>query len=184
MTRQELRQRLWAHDTFVDFWTIDAEGGVPRRLTSDSGHQNRPTWSGDGTYVYYSEITGNQQDIWRIPPAGGEAQQVTRTGSGLQAYEVTSGRFLVYQSGDGKKPLLLLPLGGGIAKQVVGCVRRAGFAARQDAVYYVGCEASASPSIHRVDPLTGRDARLRTPQPFGTAASLVRSFRSGSWPNC
>ena len=142
-------------------WTIDADGGVPRRLTSDPGHQNRPTWSGDGTYVYYSETTGNQQDIWRIPSAGGVAQQVTRTGS-VQAYEVTSGRFLVYQNGDGKKPLLLLPLGGGIAKQIVACVERAGFAARRDAVYYVGCEDSASPSIHRVDPLTGRDTRLGT----------------------
>ena len=86
---------------------------------------------------------------------------MTRTGS-VQAYEVTSGRFLVYQNGDGKKPLLLLPLGGGIAKQIVACVERAGFAARRDAVYYVGCEDSASPSIHRADPLTGRDTRLGT----------------------
>ena len=80
----------------------------------------------------------------------------------MQAYEVTSGRFLVYQNGDGKKPLLLLLLGGGIARQIVACVERAGFAARRDAVYYVGCEDSPSPSIHRVDPLTGRDTRLGT----------------------
>ena len=89
------------------------------------------------------------------------AQQVTRTGS-VQAYEVTSGRFLVYQNGDGKKPLLLLPLGGGIARQIVACVERAGFAGRRDAVCYVGREDSPSPSIHRVDPLTGRDTRLGT----------------------
>jgi hypothetical protein len=108
------------------------------------GHQNRPIWSGDGTYVYYSETEGNQQDIWRIPSTGGVAQQVTRTGS-VQAYEVTSGRFLVYQNGDGKKPLLLLLLGGGIARQIVACVQRAGFAARRDAVYYVGCEPWPAP---------------------------------------
>ena len=42
----------------------------------------------------------------------------------------------------------------------------------QPAVYYIGCEASASPSIHRVDPLTGRDTRL------GTLRDYVADFAS------
>ena len=69
-------------------WIIDAEGGVPRRLTSDPG-------VGPGRHGQVMArtsttglMTGNRSDIWRIPSAGGMAQQVTRSGSGL-AYEVS-----------------------------------------------------------------------------------------------
>ena len=83
----------------------------------------------------------------------------------------------MYQRDNGNSPLLLLPLGGGAAKQIVACAEDAGFAARKDVVYYVGCEASDSPSIHRADPLTGRDTRL------GTLRDYVGGFRISVAPD-
>ncbi len=52
-----------------------------------------------------------------------------------------------------------MPSGGGAARQLVACAAEE-FAIGADAVYYVGCEASDSPSIHRLDVLTGRDRKL------------------------
>jgi dipeptidyl aminopeptidase/acylaminoacyl peptidase len=138
-------------------WTIDADGGTARPLTGGPGNENSPTWSADGTYVYYSSLKGG---IWRIPSAGGAPQQVTKTDSCCWTeLEGRSGRYVVYV--DNTK-LVLLPPGGGAARQLVACA--SGFAPRFTigpyAVYYVGCEASESPSIHRLDVLTGRDQKL------------------------
>ncbi len=74
------------------------------------------------------------------------------------ALEGRSGRYVVYQVDN--RALLLLPSGGGAARQLVACAADDGFAVAADAVYYVGCEASDSPSIHRLDVLTGRDQKL------------------------
>ena len=37
-----------------DIWTIDAEGGVPHRLTLHPGDENIPSWSRDGRCVYFN----------------------------------------------------------------------------------------------------------------------------------
>jgi Tol biopolymer transport system component len=140
-------------------WTIDADGGTARPLTGGPGHENSPTWSADGTYVYYSSIKGEARGIWRIPSAGGAPQQVTKTDSCCWTeLEGRSGRYVVYVDNVDNRELLLLPPGGGAARQLVACA--SGFTTGPNAVYYVGCEASDSPSIHRLDVLTGRDQKL------------------------
>jgi Tol biopolymer transport system component/DNA-binding winged helix-turn-helix (wHTH) protein len=144
-------------------WTIDADGGTARPLTGGPGNEYTPTWSADGTYVYYSAIRGEPRGIWRIPSAGGAPQQVTKTDSCCwMELEGSSGRYVVYA--DNEK-LLLLPPGGGAARQLVACAH--GFTIAAYAVYYVGCEASDSPSIHRLDVLTGRDQKLGVLPGFG-----------------
>src|SRR5437899_10686096 len=41
-----------AHDGHYHIWTIDADGGAPRKLTQDPGDENLPTWSRDGRHVH------------------------------------------------------------------------------------------------------------------------------------
>jgi len=109
--------------------------------------------------VYYASTTGEDRNISRTPSAGGAPQQVTKTGE--FALEEKSGRYLVYSAdeGNGHWPVLLLPSGGGAARQLVACAM--GFALGADALYYVACELeSGSPSIHRLDLLSSRDRKL------------------------
>ena len=83
---------------------------------------------------------------------------MTHTGAG-RTFEARSGQYLLYQSAEGNAPLLLLPTQGNPAKQIVACVRRTAFTIARDSVDYVSCNAD-NPTLHRLDPLTGRDQVL------------------------
>jgi Tol biopolymer transport system component len=47
-----------------DIWVATAEGGSPRRLTSDPGNERGPVWSPDGRFLYFCK---DARSIWRIP---------------------------------------------------------------------------------------------------------------------
>jgi hypothetical protein len=91
---------------------IDAEGGTPRQITTGPGSQTVPRWSRDGRWIYFSNNDDGARDIWRVRATGGQPEQVTRTGSGFQAYEVGAGASILYQPVNGDSALLLLPLTG------------------------------------------------------------------------
>src|SRR5690606_19138318 len=68
-----------------DIWTIPAEHGAPRQLTSTSGVAERsPAWSPDGRWIaYFSDETG-EYELWVTQSDGkGDARQVT---SGNETY--------------------------------------------------------------------------------------------------
>ena len=152
-----------AHDPDgrVHVWTIPAEGGVPRRVTTEAGDQTAPTWSRDGQWIYFSDNRGGGRDIWRVPATGGPAQRVTRTGTGFLAYESADGTSLLYQPKFGDSPLLVMPLTGvGAPQPLVDCVRPAAFATAGHAVVYVACEPGTNPPLHSIDMASGRDRLL------------------------
>jgi dipeptidyl aminopeptidase/acylaminoacyl peptidase len=62
-----------------DLWSLDivTKGAQPRRLTSSPENDNSPDWSRDGRYVYFISSRGGAAQVWRLPAAGGEAEQVT-----------------------------------------------------------------------------------------------------------
>ncbi len=63
----------------MDLWVLDlaAAKPMPRRVTSHPENDSGPQWSPDGHYLYFlSERSGSGQ-IWRLPIAGGEAEQIT-----------------------------------------------------------------------------------------------------------
>ena len=62
-----------------DLWSLDivTKGAQPRRLTSNPENDNSPAWSRDGRYVYFISSRGGSAQVWRLPAAGGEAEQVT-----------------------------------------------------------------------------------------------------------
>ena len=79
-------------------WTIDAQGGTPHRLTAQSGHQQSPTWSHDGRWIYYCLNESTEWDIWRMPAAGGTPERLTFTGNAAKGYESLDGKRLEYQA--------------------------------------------------------------------------------------
>jgi Tol biopolymer transport system component len=74
-----------------DLYTVDARGGVPRRLTHESSDENAGTYSPDGAWIYFSSNRAGRRQIWKMPAEGGEAVQVTREG-GFYAEASRNGR--------------------------------------------------------------------------------------------
>lgn len=62
-----------------DLWSLDLQtkGAQPRRLTSHPENDNAPAWASDGRYLYFLSARSGSTQVWRLPSAGGEAEQVT-----------------------------------------------------------------------------------------------------------
>src|SRR5579872_1902221 len=74
--------------TVTNIWTVAASGGDPQQMTfGDQGSNNEPRWSPDGRYLYFiSNRVDNKPQIFRLPVNGGEAKQVTKVPTGVDAY--------------------------------------------------------------------------------------------------
>ncbi|MCC2655485.1 MAG: Dipeptidyl aminopeptidase/acylaminoacyl peptidase [Panacagrimonas sp.] len=57
-------------------WMVDRNKGRPRQVTSGGGNSHTPRWGADGQLYFLSNRSGSNQ-VWRLDPAGGEAQAVT-----------------------------------------------------------------------------------------------------------
>jgi eukaryotic-like serine/threonine-protein kinase len=149
-------------DNLRHIWTIDAEGGTPRQITSGDVEQNIPSWSRDGRFVYFAA----NSEIWKVAASGGTPQQVTHGGAEAFASESIDGTALLYQPLRGQMffdaPILSQPLAGGAATELVGCARHSGFRPMADGLYYVSCEPPGT-TIHVVQARTGKDRRVGSP---------------------
>jgi Tol biopolymer transport system component/tRNA A-37 threonylcarbamoyl transferase component Bud32 len=146
-------------------WTIDAGGGSPRRLTSDSASENHPAWSHDGRYVYFSHGPDGAKTIWRAPATGGSAEQVTRTRGGRPELS-PDGKTLYFEGSFGsRQALLAVSLAGGPERTVIDCLPRYGFSVTPAGVYHLACGGSSPVPLLLWDPSTGKDRVLGTLQP-------------------
>ena len=95
-----------------------------------------PSFSHDGKWIYFrSDRTGAYQ-IWRVPLAGGAAEQITRHG-GFSAYESTDGKTLFHTNAT-SSPLFATPLDGGAEHQLLPWVEQKAFIPVDDGIYYIG----------------------------------------------
>lgn len=77
---------------------VDGTGGV-RRLTSHPENDVDPRWSPDGKSIYFVSTRSGSAQVWRISPAGGEAEQVTKLATDINGFSVFP---------DGKRLLLAI----------------------------------------------------------------------------
>ena len=61
----------------TDLWAVGVDGSRLRRLTTHEESESNPRWSADGDSVFFLSTRSGSSQIWRIPLAGGEAQQVS-----------------------------------------------------------------------------------------------------------
>ncbi len=61
----------------TDLWLVGIEGGEPRRLTAHEAGDSSPRWAPGGDSIYFLSSRSGSSQVWRLPMAGGEAQQVT-----------------------------------------------------------------------------------------------------------
>ncbi len=64
----------------IDLWIIDAERGLPRRLTSGATQDNYPIWSPDGRTVVFSDT----RDLYRMAVTGTGGQALVLSGTNLR----------------------------------------------------------------------------------------------------
>jgi dipeptidyl aminopeptidase/acylaminoacyl peptidase len=73
-----------------DLWSLDltTKGATPRRLTSNPENDNSPQWAANGALYFLSSRSGSSQ-VWRLAPAGGEAEQVTKLPLDVGSFKVS-----------------------------------------------------------------------------------------------
>ena len=65
-----------------DLWSVDARGGLARRLTAGPGALTLPRLSPDGTTVAYVGSDEGTPEVYTIPAVGGPPRRLTFLGSG------------------------------------------------------------------------------------------------------
>ena len=139
-------------------WTIPAEGGTLRQLTTARGDQAAPTWSHDGQWVYFTDGIQGRRNVWRVHPTGGMPERVSSTGSGVIAFEAADGAHIIYKLAQYDAPLVEASLGGDRQRTLVPCVTSAwGFSVVGELVYYMPCAPARVGTIRVFDLAKGRD---------------------------
>jgi Tol biopolymer transport system component len=93
-------------------YVVSVEGGQPRRLTTDAPNEDSASWSRNGKWIYFdSDRTGASQ-VWKVPPDGGHAVQVTKMG-GFAPFESPDGKTLYYTKDPFLHGLWRVPVEGG-----------------------------------------------------------------------
>jgi Tol biopolymer transport system component/DNA-binding winged helix-turn-helix (wHTH) protein len=140
-----------------DVWVVEASGGAPRQLTNGPADSTMPSWSRDGSSVYFASKRSGRFEVWRVPAQGGRAEQVTRNG-GYVSFESVDGRTLYYTVSEaGVEGLYAKSLPKGDEKQVVKEeVAARGFAVFSDGVYYLHGRGPAISEIRFYEFASGR----------------------------
>jgi Tol biopolymer transport system component/DNA-binding winged helix-turn-helix (wHTH) protein len=157
-----------AEDGSWHIWTIDANGGALQQITNVPDDQVRPTWSGDGRWIYFLRRRGTERDIWRTRGSNGPYERVTHGGSPTRAWESPDGAGVFYQPLQFESPVYFQALAGGAPRQVVGCIEGEMFAVGRHDIYYVPCQSPGSVDrhtpVHALNLVTGHDRRIATLQ--------------------
>jgi Tol biopolymer transport system component/DNA-binding winged helix-turn-helix (wHTH) protein len=139
-------------------WTIPAEGGTARQLTTAKGDQAAPTWSRDGRWVYFTDGAPGFRNVWRVPSTGGAPEKISSTGSGVIAFEAADGAHVIYKLAQEDAPLVEASLGNGGQRTLVPCVTSYwGFSVVGALVYYMPCAPVPIGTVRVLDLTSGRD---------------------------
>ncbi|MFO0972051.1 MAG: S9 family peptidase [Phycisphaerae bacterium] len=80
---------LEANKGKTDLWLMNADGAALRRLTTHAAAASSPRWSPDGRTIYFLTARSDSQQVWRIAPDGGEAEQVTKLPLDVGCFKVS-----------------------------------------------------------------------------------------------
>jgi len=178
----------WAPDgqtiAFADgrpFHIISAAGGQPRRLTGAADDFNGPSWSRDGSAVYYwRKGEGERSEIWKAPVAGGPAVRVVN--NGLSSMESPDGKFLYFTRVPG---IWRVPVSGGEETLVVEGQppQYPGYwSVFDDGIYILHLDASQQPTIQFFNFETRRSTPVLTlsgaPDPWRGGLTVSPDRRS------
>ncbi len=104
-------------------WLVPSGGGKARPVTSGGDRDFDPTWSPDGSHIYFASYREGPVALWRIDAGGGKPERIT-LGTASEAHPSVSrdGARLVYSAGMpggmAGRGVILLDLDTGIENSV------------------------------------------------------------------
>ena len=111
-----------------NIYTVAAEGGSAKQITSHSTHDTDPMWTPDGKHIVFSSYRNKSKDIYKVPAEGGvPVRLTTHSGSETPMAVLQNGSILFTaniqqdaQYGDfpGTSQLYIIGKDGGKATQV------------------------------------------------------------------
>jgi len=120
----------------ADIYVLSVEGGVSRRITTDSSDDVVPSWSKDGRWIYFSSNRSGTYQVWKVPVEGGDAVQLTKQG-GFGPCESADGTLVFYYSKGLSVPgLWRVPVEGGEESPVFN-LRSPNWTVMNDGIYFM-----------------------------------------------
>jgi len=133
-------------DGFWSVQAIDAGGGQPRKLIGGSFSNLCPSWSRDGSHIYFGSDRSGRFEIWRAQADGTGPEQVTRNG-GVVSLESDDGETLYYMKTGSAAPLYASRTDGTAEREIADRVVARAFAVAPGGVYYL---ANSGPSRNEI----------------------------------
>ncbi|HEX4545968.1 MAG TPA: winged helix-turn-helix domain-containing protein [Candidatus Acidoferrum sp.] len=97
---------------------VVAAGGPARKVASDEWENMVPSWSNDGKWIYFASHRSGDDQVWKVPFAGGPPVEVTQQG-GFATAESFDGQTLYYAKTRFENPeIWKVPVGGGTERRV------------------------------------------------------------------
>jgi eukaryotic-like serine/threonine-protein kinase len=146
-----------------DIYVVSAEGGAPRRLTTEATEEWRPSYSADGNWIYFGSDRSGTAQIWKASLEGGVAQQVTTLG-GYECFESLDGKRVYYTKARHLRELWSMPVEGGEEELVARPVWTGFWAVSDKGMYSLdfSVAAGAPVLIKRWDRVSGRTPQIGT----------------------
>jgi Tol biopolymer transport system component len=163
----------WTVGGNQDLYVVGAEGGSPRRLTTDPHVDALPRWGPDGRSIFFTSDRAGNWQVYRVDAKGGPARRVrTNAHREWQAEPSPDGRALALLSNeDGPESLYVMDLATGADRMLVRHGRRTGLGNpswSSDAGRIVFSTNWAKGfGIHIVDLATGAEQPLTRTHPTG-----------------
>ena len=126
----------WNVDGQWEIYVTSANGGKPKRLTSNPASDARPVGRVMGSGFIFPPTAVASTRSGKCRQSGGEAVQVTRKG-GFAAFESPDGQWVYYTKSDGVSSLWKVPRDGGEETQVLESVYRRAFAVVNEGIYFI-----------------------------------------------
>ncbi|MCL6273843.1 beta-propeller fold lactonase family protein [Muricauda sp. 2012CJ35-5] len=90
----------YRNEQLPDIYLMDLDSRTELQITaSTSSWDLNPTWSSDGSYIYFSSNRDGEMSIFRIKPDGSSLEKVTKPKKGFRHSEISfsaDGKFMLY----------------------------------------------------------------------------------------